>query len=131
MADTMRAERFYADTKTVALEDVPIPSLDPARCWSGGILRHLPLRPQPDQRHLSRAAAGGDPGPRASGTIAKLGPDVTGWSEGDRVVLAAGRPCLECPNCRRGDMSNCLRIQLMAFAYDGAWAEYTVALAAG
>ena len=46
-------------------------------------------------------------------------------------MLAAGRPCLECPNCRRGDMSNCLRIQLMAFAYDGAWAEYTVALAAG
>jgi len=26
---------------------------------------------------------------------------------------------------------NCLRIQLMAFAYDGAWAEYTVAQAAG
>ena len=25
MAATMRAERFYADTKTVVLEDVPIP----------------------------------------------------------------------------------------------------------
>ena len=29
MADTMRAERFYADTKTVALEDVPIPEPGP------------------------------------------------------------------------------------------------------
>jgi hypothetical protein len=25
MAATMRAERFYADTRTVAVEDVPIP----------------------------------------------------------------------------------------------------------
>jgi D-arabinose 1-dehydrogenase-like Zn-dependent alcohol dehydrogenase len=70
-------------------------------------------------------------GHEASGTIAKLGPDVTGWTEGDRVIAAAGRPCWTCPNCRRGDIVNCLRLQLMAFAYDGAWAEYTVALAAG
>jgi D-arabinose 1-dehydrogenase-like Zn-dependent alcohol dehydrogenase len=70
-------------------------------------------------------------GHEASGTIAKLGPGVTGWAEGDRVVLAAGRPCTECPNCLRGDIANCLRIQLMAFAYDGAWAEYTVTQAVG
>ena len=70
-------------------------------------------------------------GHEASGTVAKLGPGVTGWAEGDRVVVAAGRPCLECVNCRRGDVSNCLRIRLMAFAYDGAWAEYTVAQAFG
>jgi threonine dehydrogenase-like Zn-dependent dehydrogenase len=70
-------------------------------------------------------------GHEASGTIAKLGPDVTGWAEGDRVIVAAGRPCTACPNCRRGDIANCLRIQLMAFAYDGAWAEYTVAQAVG
>ncbi len=70
-------------------------------------------------------------GHEASGTIAKLGPDVTGWTEGDRVVVAAGRPCTQCANCRRGDVTNCLAIQLMAFAYDGAWAEYTVAQAVG
>jgi len=70
-------------------------------------------------------------GHEASGTIARLGAGVTGWAEGDRVVVAAGRPCTTCPNCRRGDMTNCLRVQLMAFAYDGAWAEYTVAQAVG
>src|SRR5262249_48308263 len=70
-------------------------------------------------------------GHEASGTIAKLGPDVTGWAEGDRVILAAGRACRRCPNCLRGDVANCLRPQLMAFAYDGAWAEYTVAEATG
>ena len=132
MADTMRAERFYADTKTVALEDVPIPDPGPGEvlvqvAFCGICHSDLSLinGTFPAQRPVVTQ------GHEASGTIAKLGPDVTGWSEGDRVVLAAGRPCLECPNCRRGDMSNCLRIQLMAFAYDGAWAEYTVALAAG
>jgi len=70
-------------------------------------------------------------GHEASGVIAKLGPGVTGWSEGDRVIVAAGRPCMSCPNCLRGDIGNCLRIQLMAFAYDGAWAKYTVAQAVG
>ncbi|MGI9161420.1 MAG: zinc-binding dehydrogenase, partial [Mycobacterium sp.] len=42
-----------------------------------------------------------------------------------------GRPCLDCPNCRRGQFGDCLRTRLMAFAYDGAWAEYTVSLAVG
>ncbi|HNP11761.1 MAG TPA: zinc-binding dehydrogenase [Mycobacterium sp.] len=132
MADTMRAERFYADTKTVALEDVPIPEPGPGEvlvkvAFCGICHSDLSLinGTFPAQRPVVTQ------GHEASGTIAKLGPDVTGWSEGDRVVLAAGRPCLECPDCRRGEMSNCLRIQLMAFAYDGAWAEYTVALAAG
>src|SRR4029079_2832302 len=70
-------------------------------------------------------------GHEASGTIAALGPGVTGWAVGDRVIVAAGRPCTACPYCRRGDAANCQRIQLMAFAYDGAWAEYTVAQAFG
>ncbi len=29
MVDTMRAQRFYADTKTIAVEDVPIPEPGP------------------------------------------------------------------------------------------------------
>ncbi|AEV74017.1 Zn-dependent alcohol dehydrogenase [Mycolicibacterium rhodesiae NBB3] len=132
MVDTMRAQRFYADSKTIAVEDVPIPELHPGEvlvkiafcgiCHSDLSLINgtFPaMRPVVTQGH------------EASGTIAKLGPDVTGWKEGDRVVVAAGRPCMACANCRRGDMSNCLAIQLMAFAYDGGWAEYTVAQAFG
>jgi D-arabinose 1-dehydrogenase-like Zn-dependent alcohol dehydrogenase len=33
-------------------------------------------------------------GHEASGTFARLGAGVTGWAEGDRVIVAAGRPCL-------------------------------------
>ena len=132
MADTMRAERFYADTKTIAVEDVPIPEPGPGEvlvkvafcgiCHSDVSLINGTF---PAQRPVVTQ------GHEASGTIAKLGPDVTGWSVGDRVVVAAGRPCGDCANCRRGDFTNCLQMQIMAFAYDGAWAEFTVALAAG
>jgi len=129
---TMRAERFYSDTKTVVVEDVPIPEPGPGEvlvkvAFCGICHSDLSLinGTFPAQRPVVIQ------GHEASGTIAKLGPDVTGWSEGDRVVVAAGRPCGDCPNCRRGDMANCLQMQIMAFAYDGAWAEYTVALAAG
>ena len=129
---TMRAERFYADTKTVVLEDVPIPEpgegevlVKVAFCGICHSDLSLINGTFPAQRPVVTQ------GHEASGTIAKLGPGVTGWSEGDRVVVAAGRPCGQCVNCRRGDMATCLRLQLMAFAYDGAWAEYTVAQAAG
>ena len=132
MAETMRAERFYADTKTVVVEDVPIPEpglgevlVKVAFCGICHSDLSLINGTFPAQRPVVTQ------GHEASGTIAKLGPDVDGWSVGDRVVVAAGRPCGGCPNCRRGDIGHCLRLQLMAFAYDGAWAEYTVALAAG
>src|SRR5262245_18461273 len=132
MGSTMRAERFYADTKRVVLEDVPIPEPGPGEvlvkvAFCGICHSDLSLinGTFPAQRPVVTQ------GHEASGTIAKLGPGVTGWSVGDQVIVAAGRPCTTCPKCRRGDLSNCQRIQLMAFAYDGAWAEYTVAQAVG
>lgn len=129
---TMRAQRFYADTGTVAVEEVPIPEPGPGEvlvkvAFCGICHSDLSLINGTFPAQVPVVTQGHE----ASGTIAKLGPDVTGWSEGDRVVVAAGKPCLQCPNCRRGDLSNCLAIRLMAFAYDGAWAEYTVAQAIG
>lgn len=132
MAETMRAQRFYADTKTVALEDVPIPEPGPGEvlvkvAFCGICHSDLSLINGTFPAQLPVVTQGHE----ASGTIARLGEDVTGWSVGDRVVVAAGRPCGGCPNCRRGDTGTCLRMQVMAFAYDGAWAEYTVAQAVG
>lgn len=132
MLETMRAQRFYAETKEFAVEDVPIPELTNGEvlvkvAFCGICHSDLSLinGTFPSQQAVVTQ------GHEASGTIAKIGPGVTGWAEGDRVVVAAGRPCLDCVNCRRGDVSNCLRIRLMAFAYDGAWAQYTVAQAFG
>lgn len=132
MVDTMRAQRFYADTKTIAVESVPIPEPGPGEvlvkvAFCGICHSDLSLINGTFPAQLAVVTQGHE----ASGTIAKLGAGVTGWAEGDRVVVAAGRPCMDCVNCRRGDVSNCLRIRLMAFAYDGGWAEYTVAQAFG
>ncbi|TPG36109.1 zinc-binding dehydrogenase [Mycolicibacterium hodleri] len=132
MAETMRAQRFYADSKRIAVEDVPIPEPGQGEvlvkvAFCGICHSDLSLINGTFPSQLEVVTQGHE----ASGTVAKLGPGVTGWAEGDRVVVAAGRPCEECPNCLRGDLSNCLRIRLMAFAYDGAWAEYTVAQAFG
>ena len=132
MAATMRAERFYADTKKIAVEDVPIPEPGPGEvlvkvAYCGICHSDLSLINGTFPAQVPVVTQGHE----ASGTIAELGPGVEGWAEGDRVVVAAGRPCLSCPNCRRGDMATCLRTQIMAFAYDGAWAEYTIAQAFG
>ena len=132
MADTMRAQRFYADTRTIAVEDVPIPEPGPGEvlvkvAFCGICHSDLSLINGTFPAQLPVVTQGHE----TSGTIAKLGAGVTGWSEGDRVVVAAGKPCMGCVNCMCGDMSNCLRIRLMAFAYDGGWAEYTVAQAFG
>ncbi|NKZ15292.1 alcohol dehydrogenase catalytic domain-containing protein [Mycolicibacterium septicum DSM 44393] len=132
LGPTMRAERFYADTKRVVVEDVPIPEPGPGEvlvkvAFCGICHSDLSLI----NGTFPAQAPVVTQGHEASGTIARLGPDVTGWAEGDRVIVAAGRPCMECPNCGRGDIANCMRIRLMAFAYDGAWAEYTLAQAVG
>ena len=132
LTGTMRAERFYADSKKIAVEDVPIPQPGPGEvlvkvAFCGICHSDLSLINGTFPAQVPVVTQGHE----ASGTIAALAPDVTGWTEGDRVVVAAGRPCLGCPNCRHGDVANCLQTQLMAFAYDGAWAEYTVAQAVG
>src|ERR1700710_1612686 len=132
MVETMRAQRFYAESKTIAVEDVPIPELGQGEvlvkvAFCGICHSDLSLINGTFPSQLPVVTQGHE----TSGTIAKLGPGVTGWAEGDRVVVAAGKPCMECANCRRGDVSNWLRLRLMAFAYDGAWAEYTVGQAFG
>src|SRR5271154_4829511 len=111
-ASTMRAERFYADTKKVVLEDVPIPEPGPGEvlvkvAFCGICHSDLSLINGTFPSQLPVVTQGHE----ASGTVAKLGPGVTGWAEGDRVVVAAGKPCMACTNCHRGDVSNCLRIR--------------------
>jgi len=66
------------------------------------------------------------PGHEAAGVIEAVGNEVTGWREGDRVVMAGGRPCGMCANCVRGRAEECLAFQIMGFGFDGAWAEHIV-----
>lgn len=57
-----------------------------------------------------------------SGTISELGPDVTGWKLGDRVVAANSAPCGVCGSCARGEENLCDDLQFL----NGAYAESIV-----
>lgn len=129
---TMLAERFHAATREVTLEEVPVPRPGPGQvlirvafcgiCHSdlslidGNFPASVPVVTQ---------------GHEVAGTIVKLGPGVDQWKVGDRVIPSAGAACLRCRNCLRGNFAACLRLNLMAFAYDGGWAEYVVSGAIG
>lgn len=130
---TMRAQRLDTTTRTFEVTDVPVPEPGPGEvlvkvAFCGICHSDVSLI---DGTFPAMGPTVVTQGHEASGTIAKLGEGVRGWAVGDRVVPAAGRPCLACTACARGDFSGCQNLQLMAFAYDGAWAEYTVAQAGG
>lgn len=130
MTDTMRAERFDSETKTVSVQDVPIPRPGPGEvlikvAYCGICHSDLSLIDGTFGSRLPQITQGHE----ASGVIAALGDGVVDWEVGDRVIPAAGRPDFTCVECKRANFSGCLNLKLMAFDYDGGWAEYTTSLA--
>lgn len=66
-------------------------------------------------------------GHEAVGTVFKLGQDVKGVREGDRVAVNAITPCYKCDNCLRGYTSQCTQMLggwKFANIKDGVFAEY-------
>jgi L-iditol 2-dehydrogenase len=68
-------------------------------------------------------------GHEAAGTIARLGTNVSGWSEGDRVTFDSIISCTQCWFCRRGLGNLCERRRVPGVACDefrcqGAFAEF-------
>ncbi len=69
------------------------------------------------------------PGHEIAGVVDAVGAGVAGWKEGDRAGLGwHGGHCGYCDSCRRGDFVTCqVALQVPGIAYDGGYAEYTVA----
>jgi L-iditol 2-dehydrogenase len=55
-------------------------------------------------------------GHEASGTVVAIGPQVTGFSIGDRVALEVGIPCGQCGICRRGRYNLCKHMRFRSSA---------------
>jgi D-arabinose 1-dehydrogenase-like Zn-dependent alcohol dehydrogenase len=55
------------------------------------------------------------------GTVEEMGPEVTGFSEGDQVVIALSAPCGVCPACKSGVPRRCSNLIM---AEQGGFAEY-------
>lgn len=78
-------------------------------------------------RHPTKAVLEGDyvPGHEPCGVIAELGPEVKGWSVGDRVVVYFRRTCGECEYCRTGHRNVCVKRRTSyGHGVDGSDAEY-------
>ena len=68
-------------------------------------------------------------GHEVSGTIEALGPGVTGFAVGDRVVVTHQHACGECATCKAGDEKRCQTQKVYGLTIDGGYAERCVAYA--
>jgi len=66
------------------------------------------------------------PGADGAGEVDLLGPDVTGFSAGDRVLIQPGLFCAACEFCRAGEHSLCIRYRILGEHASGTLAETVV-----
>ncbi|MEU0368893.1 zinc-binding dehydrogenase [Streptomyces sp. NPDC006283] len=133
--NTMLAGRLRLDTRTFAVEEVPIPVPGPGEvlvevraagvCLSDIHLIDGSLSPFFPTDAVTKAGAV-TLGHEVAGVVHTFGPDVKGdWTPGQRVVLQAGEACGDCPGCLRRMM--CHRPITRGLDYDGGWAQYAIA----
>ncbi len=68
------------------------------------------------------------PGHEVVGIIDALGAGVTGWHKGQRAGVGwHGGHDDTCRECRRGDFTHCVNLQVPGISYDGGYAQYMVA----
>ena len=70
------------------------------------------------------------PGADGAGEIAALGPGVTGWNIGDRVVINSNLSCGCCEFCQAGQDNRCVQWGLLGETRSGTYAEYVAIPAA-
>jgi NADPH:quinone reductase-like Zn-dependent oxidoreductase len=64
------------------------------------------------------------PGADGAGEVAALGPGVSGWALGDRVVINSNLGCGECEFCLAGLDNRCQSWELLGETRRGTYAEY-------
>ena len=132
MAGTMRAF-IMKDIDRAELGEKPIPEPGP----EDAVVRTTAALICTSDVHTVRGALGVPPGRtlghESVGVVHSLGSAVTGFTEGQRVVVGAITPCYRCSACQRGFTSQCGG-PLGGYKYtgqiDGNMAEYFIVPAA-
>ena len=129
LEQTMRAAIFddHGGPEVVEIRDVETPEPGPGevriRVGASG-MNHLDLwvrRGLPIETTMPHIG-----GSDIAGTVDALGDDVSGWSEGDRVVVNPSLWCGECEWCRAGEEPLCERYKILGEHTQGGFAEYVV-----
>lgn len=125
----MKAAVFYGPDQPLKVEEVPDPNPGPGEVLvkvAGCGVCHTDLHyidhgvPTFKQPPLIL-------GHETSGTIAGMGSGVSGWKEGDRVLLPAVYGCGQCAMCRTGRENVCERMVMFGNNVDGGYAEFILA----
>lgn len=132
MKNTMRAVRLHDVSSRAELrldKDVPIPTpaedevlLAVKACGLNQVdlLTRAGQTPAPvPLPHIS--------GTEVAGEIVAVGPGVTGWKPGDRVVVDPILHCGQCAACRVGNTNMCRHSRVFGVQTPGGYAEYAVA----
>ena len=68
------------------------------------------------------------PGHEVAGIVDAVGAGVSSWKKGQRVGVGwHGGQDNTCPECRRGDFSNCRNATVAGISYDGGYQQYMIA----
>ncbi len=66
-------------------------------------------------------------GHECAGVVARLGPGVEGWGEGDEVVVEPFFTCKKCPACLQGKYNLCVDLKITGHQVPGSLADYVIA----
>ncbi len=120
----MLAARLVDAGKPLELQDVPVPDVEGdqvlVRVAGAGVCHtDLHLLAMPGGIVLPRTL-----GHENTGHIERLGPDATGFQEGDAVAVYGGWGCGACGLCLGGEEQLCDITKWISYALDGGYAEF-------
>lgn len=125
--ETMKALVFHGANK-IKLETVPVPKAG----YGEAVIRVTMTTICGTDVHILKGEYPVKPGliigHEAVGVVHELGPGITGYNIGDRVLVGAITPCGQCSSCLGGDWSQCGGVPLGGWKFgntiNGAQAEY-------
>jgi len=126
MAQTMKAIRYYGP------QDIRVEQVDVPTCGDNEIRVKVDACAVCDTD--LKAWKSGNPrikppkimGHEFTDLVDIVGSDVTGFSKGDRVVMATSVSCGLCAYCDQGNPNLCMDVAPMGFTYPGGMAEWVV-----
>lgn len=125
----MMKAAVLTDWKRIAVQDVPIPELEPEEClikvsYAGICGSDLHIY----EGHHPTASKPLIPGHEFVGTIEQVRTDrECGLTPGDRVVVEPLISCGQCEACREGNRHVCRKLRLLGIHTSGGFAEYVKA----